>query len=75
MIECDCGAVFVEGMRRHTQSCALNGRDLPEPTMYRPDCMTGPPVEDEERGVCMNCGADMDYSPMHPWCPDCSEEG
>lgn len=27
--------------------------------------------EEEERGVCMNCGGDMDFSPMHPWCPDC----
>lgn len=36
------------------------------------------PIEDndpdEERGVCMNCGADMDYSPMHPWCVECDRE-
>jgi len=31
------------------------------------------PVTKEERGVCMNCGGDMDLSPMHPWCPDCDE--
>lgn len=30
--------------------------------------------EEEERGVCMNCGDDMDFSPMHPWCPKCDEE-
>ena len=28
----------------------------------------------EERGVCVNCGADMDFQPMHPWCPDCDFE-
>ena len=25
----------------------------------------------DEQGVCMNCGGEMDFSPMHPWCPDC----
>jgi hypothetical protein len=29
---------------------------------------------EEEPGVCMNCGGEMDYSPLHPWCPDCDEE-
>jgi hypothetical protein len=28
---------------------------------------------DDERGVCMNCGASMDYSPMRPWCVECDE--
>lgn len=31
-------------------------------------------IEEEEQGICMNCGAEMDFSPMHPWCPDCDEE-
>ncbi len=30
-------------------------------------------TDDDERGVCMNCGAEMDYSPTYPWCPDCDE--
>jgi predicted amidophosphoribosyltransferase len=30
--------------------------------------------EDEEKGICMNCGAEMEFQPWHPWCPDCSEE-
>ena len=30
--------------------------------------------EPEEEGICMNCGAKMDFNPMHPWCPDCSED-
>lgn len=30
--------------------------------------------EDEEVGICMNCGAEMDFNPMHPWCVECDEE-
>ena len=30
--------------------------------------------DEEEQGICMNCGAEMDFSPTHPWCPDCDEE-
>ena len=30
--------------------------------------------ETDEQGVCMNCGEPMDFSPMHPWCPDCDFE-
>jgi hypothetical protein len=26
------------------------------------------------RGVCMNCGNEMDFNPMHPWCPDCDKD-
>lgn len=32
------------------------------------------PWEPEEEGICINCGDKMDYSPMHPWCPKCSDE-
>jgi hypothetical protein len=30
--------------------------------------------EEDEQGVCMNCGGEMDFSPMHPWCPDCDDD-
>lgn len=33
--------------------------------------MSEPAEEIEEQGICMNCGAEMDYSPMHPWCEEC----
>ena len=29
---------------------------------------------EEEQGICMNCGAEMDYNPYHPWCAECDEE-
>lgn len=30
--------------------------------------------EQEEQGICMNCGAEMDYNPTYPWCADCEDE-
>lgn len=31
-------------------------------------------VEEEEQGICMNCGDEMDFQPWHPWCIKCDEE-
>jgi hypothetical protein len=28
-------------------------------------------IYEDERGACANCGADMDFTPSHPWCADC----
>lgn len=39
------------------------------------DFRLGDPREAEERGVCMNCGAEMEYNPAAPWCEDCIDEG
>lgn len=30
--------------------------------------------DQDEVGICMGCGAEMDYSPYHPWCADCDDE-
>ena len=54
--------------------CCVATREEIDHYFGDPDTEGSEHPEATEVGICMNCGAEMDYSPAHPWCPDCDED-